>query len=396
MTEIKKLTEADFDRFYQLYLASFNYHNNERRKKAFKIRFQNSHPYGAIDTGKLVGGLWALPFEVGLETTRYKMEGLGVVMTAKNYEGKGIASDLIKNAIREMKDRHVALSYLAPFSYPFYRKFGYEHVFNTTTYSVDSKDVPKGNSGSLLKYVKSMDYADAVPLIKENYDRIVTQARGNMFRPDWWWDYLGVRYTNRKVAIAYTADGEMTGFLDYEIIDRKLHIFEWVNDLDYPDSFLKLLNYMVEVSKDIREINCAIRTAYYIGDALADPSILTTQIKPYMMARIVDLDDFMSRYPYESTFSNIVFNLTDPVLAENNGSFSISYDGSTANFKKLSEKNSPEADFEISIQQLTKLMMGGIQVEYAIRLGKITKLTDRADGFMDAMITGQPELYDYF
>lgn len=65
----------------------------------------------------------------------------------------------MEKILEDCRDRKVSLSYLAPFSYPFYRRYGYEQSFDKISYQLNSRDVPfiKKKSGK----IKRMDFEDA-------------------------------------------------------------------------------------------------------------------------------------------------------------------------------------------------------------------------------------------
>ena len=42
-----------------------------------------------------------------------------------------------------MRAEGVTLSYLAPFSYGFYRRFGYEQTFDQTHFEIQTADLPR-------------------------------------------------------------------------------------------------------------------------------------------------------------------------------------------------------------------------------------------------------------
>ncbi|MGC3083269.1 sterol carrier protein domain-containing protein, partial [Enterococcus faecium] len=50
------------------------------------------------------------------------------------------------------------------------------------------------------------------------------------------------------------------------------------------------------------------------------------QIEPYFMARIVDVQEFLQRYPFVGTDDAFHFIIEDPVAPRNNGVFAITWD----------------------------------------------------------------------
>lgn len=394
MFGVKILNKTDLNQFYQLYLAAFNYKNSPTRKAAFEIRYDNAYVYGYKKEDELVGGLWSLPFMVNFFNKMMPMEGIGVVMTNKDYQGQGVADTLLKTTLKDMYKRKTALSYLAPFSYPFYRKYGYEQVFTQATYTIEIKNLPQIIFENDQKNIRTLDFKDAIPDLKEFYHDIQPQNKGGIVRPDWWWEYLGIRHSKYKVLIYYV-EQRPASYIVYDITGQNVTIYDWQNDPKHPDSFVNLLGHMSLFISKLKQATFIANSSYYLGSAFADPSIIVMDVKPYMMARIVNLEEFIKLYPFKHQFE-VNFNLDDSLIAENNGNWKISYNGNEATIIKKTAKFSQEADFEISIQQLTKLMMGGTQFENSVRIGKIKNHSENSFKFVEALQHEEPELIDYF
>ncbi|WP_238696343.1 GNAT family N-acetyltransferase [Lactiplantibacillus plantarum] len=129
-TDYRLTSDADREAFYQLYQYAFNNHDTPARRRFFMDRYQHGWIYGRHDHGQLVSGLYSLPLAVNFHGVTYRMNGIGDVMSAPEYAGQGGAGQLLTTALTEMAANHVTLSYLAPFAYGYYRRFGYEHVFD--------------------------------------------------------------------------------------------------------------------------------------------------------------------------------------------------------------------------------------------------------------------------
>lgn len=93
----------------------------------------------------------------------------------------------MEKILEDCRDRKVSLSYLAPFSYPFYRRYGYEQSFDKISYQLNSRDVPfiKKKSGK----IKRMDFEDAKAAIRRIYEQMPENQRAGSKREDWWYTY---------------------------------------------------------------------------------------------------------------------------------------------------------------------------------------------------------------
>ena len=167
MDKLERLTKTDLNDFYQLYLYAFTNPDSAERRAFFDHRYQHSEKYGIKYDGRLGSGMLSIPFQVNFHGVKYKMNGIGDVMSYPEYGGHGAITKLMRQAFQDMLANKVALSYLAPFSYKFYRRFGYEEVFDQTIYRVKNTDLPRIRVDSQAGSMERLSLKDAIPYIKE-------------------------------------------------------------------------------------------------------------------------------------------------------------------------------------------------------------------------------------
>ncbi len=91
---------------------------------------------------RLTSQVMATPFPVNFYGQEYLMAGIGYVASYPEARGQGGINQIMEKILEDCRDRKVSLSYLAPFSYPFYRRYGYEQSFDKISYQLNSRDVP--------------------------------------------------------------------------------------------------------------------------------------------------------------------------------------------------------------------------------------------------------------
>lgn len=160
--------------FYQLYLTCFNATDSPERRQFFNFRYDHGWIFGKKAHGQFVSGLYSLPFAVNFHGVDYPMNGIGDVMSAPEAAGSGGAGELLQASLETMLQAGVTLAYLAPFSYRYYRQFGYEQVFNHMRYSISTDKIPPLHPQIKSVYVERKKWDEALPLIKPIY---ATQAQ---------------------------------------------------------------------------------------------------------------------------------------------------------------------------------------------------------------------------
>ena len=77
---------------------------------------------GWFDGEKLISQLAVYPFQVNVFGKTYDMGGLTGVGTYPEYANLGLMNKLMRQALADMQQRKQSISYLFPYSFPFYRQ----------------------------------------------------------------------------------------------------------------------------------------------------------------------------------------------------------------------------------------------------------------------------------
>lgn len=382
------LGEENFNDFYDLYLYSFNRDDSEHRKNVFKERFDNSLAYGIMNGNKLGSGLYSIPFDVNFHGVDYKMNGIGDVMSAPEFGGRGGAGTLLKQALTDMHQNHVTLSYLAPFSFGYYRQFGYEQVFDHSTVTIKNTELPRVKN-SEHGHVERIDIKDIPDALKDMYE--ANNHLGGVVRSKWWWDHMLDKHEDYKAALAYDDDNQLIGYLIYFYDDETFNIHEWINT--NVTSRQLLAKFVIKHQSIFPNFVYEAPDADLKVDILANPYSAKLQVTPYMMARIVDLEDFIKRYPVQTkNLSKIYFKVEDD-LEWNNHTWSLEINDGIVDLKNVDGEG---ADLELTIQTLTKAMFGYRNLESLAEYDFVEGDSIKIKQLDTAFVNEKPQLIDYF
>lgn len=379
------------EEIYQLYLYAFNAQDSANRRDFWNRRFQHAIPYGISVDGQIETSILSIPFETNFFGTNLKMNGISDVMSAPEASGKGGASQLMKAALQDMYDNQVTLSYLAPFAFSYYRRFGYEQVFDHVTYTMASDKLPRISKNTENVQVKRLDFSSNTDLLKSIYQQSPLAQRGGLNRADWWWDYLPKKFANRQLAVAFEHQ-QPTGYVIYERTASEFIIYEVANtDIESRQALWK---FVTKHGTTAENFIYQSPVADIDFDLVDEPYSVTTTVQLYMMARIVNLQDFLEKYP-TSTPAKFTLDVIDDVLSENNGHWTFEFDGKVRSVQK---SNVPlDTHTAITIQQLTKILFGYRSAASLVEHGKIVGWTSDNVKNLDAITVPQkPILADYF
>ncbi|APX72982.1 GNAT family N-acetyltransferase [Companilactobacillus allii] len=382
-----RLEKNDFEKFYELYLYSFNRPDNEQKKNALSDRFDHSLAYGIMNGDKLGSGLLSIPFTVNFHGVTYHMNGIGDVMSAPEFAGRGGAGTLLNQALTDMYNENVTLSYLAPFSFKYYRKFGYEQVFNHVITDIPSSKWPRiksPNSGH-IKRVRLNEVPKSARILYNNHNIL-----GGVIREDWWWDHMAYKHSDWFAALYYNDTDELDGYLFYSNENDNLIIQEWVtND---PNSYKALANFIVKHQSMFNNFIYESPDSEVKTDLLDEPYVAKVSTIPYMSARIVNLKSFIKKYPFiKHNLDPVIIDVSD-TLEWNNQTWSLSIKNGNVKFEKTSEPSSVKLD----IQTLTKAMFGIRSLNSLAHYGYVQGSTVSIDTLSKILVTEKPQLRDYF
>ncbi|WP_367365055.1 enhanced intracellular survival protein Eis [Pediococcus parvulus] len=335
MSEIHTLTAKNLDEFYQLYLYAFNNQDSEERRAFFNDRYEHSKVYGLLNGDKLSSGMLSIPFKVNFHGVTYKMNGIGDVMSYPEFGGHGAITALMRQAFADMRSDDVALSYLAPFSYEFYRRFGYEEVFDRAVYKIKNTDLPRVKLSEERGQFLRLPLEDAISLIDEVYENNAQSRNGGLKRENWWWHYLGLKHPRWQVGV-YLEDGQnASGYVIYEAAGNTFKIQEimYTNQLSYQ----YLQRFICQHESMFEEFEYASGDPKGFPDVMANPYVVNVKIMPYMMARIINLQKFVDTYPFIQKVKSLRLGVKDELIPQNNGIWRLKVNVNGTSFEKTSE-----------------------------------------------------------
>lgn len=394
MDKLEQLTQKDLEEFYQLYLYAFTNLDSKGRRTFFDHRYNHALKYGIKHNGKLGSGMLSIPFHVNFHGVKYKMNGIGDVMSYPEYGGNGAITQLMQQAFNDMLEDNVALSYLAPFSYDFYRRFGYEEVFDRTIYRVKNTDLPRVKIDKKIGSIERLTLAEAIPFIKEVYVNNPNSHNAGLIREDWWWDYLVLKHPHWQVGVYFSEDHLSAGYVIYEGLDTTFSIQEIM--FTNWESFQYLSRFICQHESMFSTFEYASGDPLGHPDILKNPSNVEVQIKPYMMARIINLETFINHYPFLKKIKSTRVAVTDKMLPANNGIWRLLINANGTSFEKISDNENNMADIRISIQELTKVLLGYRSLNELNRIGAIRGSYEAITNLDATLRKEPPMLWDYF
>lgn len=328
---IRQLSLEHLDQYNQLLRYVFQVTNRDLVNSGYEegelLRskrpvLEHANVIGWFSEDKLVSQLSVYPCQVNIHGVIMHMGGLTGVGTYPEYANLGLMSELIKVGLAGMRERGEWISYLYPYSIPFYRKKGWEIMSERMTFSILDSQLPKTREVS--GYIERRDVDDTD--VFETYDRYARNNHGAMLRGKIEWEEYW-RWENeeeRTAAVYYDQQARPAGYMLYWIARDVFHIKEmiYLNQ----EARVGLWNFVTAHYSMIDRVQGNV----FRNDPIAflmDDSQIQESIEPYFMARIVDVAAFLEQYPFTGPAEPFHFVVTDPVAEWNSGVFCVSREG---------------------------------------------------------------------
>ncbi len=359
-------------------------------EKSKKPVLKKTESFGFFDGEKLASQISIYPMQVNIYGRMYKMGGVTGVATYPEYSQHGLMSRLIKEALQNMRENHQSISMLYPYFIPYYRKKGWEIVTDIMTYTIKDTQLPKRRRTEGMVERVSIDSED----IRTVHDQFTAMRHGALKRNDLEWEeYWRWEADDVLVAVYYNLKEEPTGYLVYYISNDVFRIkeFVYINE----EAYHGLWNY---ISAHFSMIDKVVGNNYTNEPMafLLEDSEIQEEIKPYMMARIVDFEAFIRKFPFDiiSMYDDLHFIIEDPVMECNNGDFSLRWD---AKGETIVERGGTRGrTVRCNIQTLTTMFFGYRRPSYLRRIERLEADDEAVRILEDILPIDQPYFSDYF
>ncbi|MFC4653003.1 enhanced intracellular survival protein Eis [Lactococcus nasutitermitis] len=275
--------------------------------EAFYRLLDVAQPYIHRENNLLTSMIIDIPFNIYWKNSTVKMLGIGYVASYPEYRGNGAIRKLMTEILQDNYKKGTAISYLSPFSYDFYRKFGYEYAFDKKIYTVKATDFPKGKrtAGKITRQTLSEAQKD----LQEIHEQLDNQ--GSVKRDNFAWDYY-FNYKSQPYFAIYKEDEKALGYLIYDFDGMTFTIKELA--FLSQDAKQALYHFINSHAASFDTITWTAPANTQLEYDCPEPARLQIIQHPHMMARIVNLQEFLKI----NGTPDFAATITDDILPENN------------------------------------------------------------------------------
>ncbi len=388
---IVKLTEKDYPSVLELSQYAFQYRITEKEMPDALDELNAHLLYGIYEEDTLAAKLHVVPFEVMLEQTTIKMGGIGAVATYPEYRRKGYVKALMTEALSIMKKEGFLLSMLHPFYVDFYRKFGWELFCDQRVSTLSKSELRKfGEAPGTVKRFKKEDHPEAMTHIYEVYaSRYVGMVKRNRKR------WLEAIYKEFNAAVYFNSNHEPSGYLLYKIKDAKMTVGEFI-PLDQ-EARIGLWSFICQHDSMIQEFEMVTDVAEPLFFMLPEPRVKSV-VKPYAMARIVNVAEFLKAYPFcwDNLRVPLTLKVSDELAPWNNVTVELWEGHMTVQGPERPNAQESNQVIELDIRTLTTVLMGYSRPSMLQQIGRLNGTSEAVQSFESIIGNRTPLILDFF
>ena len=295
--EIRHLTTDDLEMYNALLRYAFQvteqeltetgWRDDEIKQSKFPV-LERADVLGCFDGDNLISQIAVYPLDMNIYGATRSIGFVTSVCTYPEYTGHGIMKRLMRRSLEDMREKKQSFAMLFPYSIPLYRRFGYEIISNKISYTVKDRQIPsKAQAPGYVRRVgwENRDFMDL-------HAKFASITHGCLYRNALAWEeYWRWDEDDTAVAVYYNVTGEPSGYMVYLIKDDIMHIKEMIylnhEAHDGLWEFIRAHDSMID----------EVHGNSYFNEPIAfemDDGDIREIIRPYIMGRIVDVEQFFS------------------------------------------------------------------------------------------------------
>ncbi|MDB4868386.1 MAG: family N-acetyltransferase [Cohnella sp.] len=393
MAEIRQLTADRFDERIALSEYAFQYEMSPAQKDEARAVFRPEWTYGLFgEDDRLLSALTILPFEVWVQGRKFAAGGIGGVASWPDTRRQGGVTRLLRHSLQTMRNNGQSFSTLHPFSFAFYRKYGYEMMPERKQYTIDSRWFPPRRevNGSVRLVEKKRE------LFAPMYEKFASQYNGPLVRDPEWWERK-VFSKPGKAAVYYDREGQAEGYLLYQVADRIIKVHEWVALTG--EASAGIWNFVGNHDSMADQLTVTMPEDDPLPFLLPEPR-LKQEVNAYFMSRIVDVEAFIGQYPFSPSdrADELRLRIEDAHAPWNEGDFILRIEaGGEACLERVPSGSVDDSGgLALNIATLTALLAGGRRPGFLYRIGRLQGSAEPID-VLERRVLGQVGyLADFF
>lgn len=329
--------------------------------------------------GQIVSSLACTPGSAYFGNDIVPLSAVGGVATLPDYRKSGYATMMMDRAVRMLYQNGWYTSALWPFSYHYYRKFGWEVGSEQRKYTIPVDVAAELGSTSGVRPARAGD----LPAISRLVDRFARRYNCVTVRDDLWWSCLNAGYKfefggrmdprTSRCPWVHETSGVIDGYAFFSMAGEGENRFVEVKELiaDTPKARQALISSLAV--KGIPNVTVSAPIDDGFLQEIPNPRLTEASICAGFQFRVINPPAALMLRSVDTDIEGTLgFDISDPVLR------SFSFDIEIADGAILEANIRASERLSMDIQTFSQLYSGYISPVRAAELGRIQRASDYA------------------
>ncbi|WP_166240727.1 GNAT family N-acetyltransferase [Paenibacillus turpanensis] len=402
MGEIRNLRYEELDDLYRLHQFSFQYVLSKEDLAARRANAKTEWLWGNFEGNTLTSAAVTIPLQVFIRGQAHRMSGVAGVATWPEYRRTGKVEALLVHCLKMMKERGEAVSMLAPFSFPFYRKFGWEMMTELKHYTISGEQLSPVLRWKCAGSYERVDAAKEWPLLNRMYGEFARRYNGMLVRDEHWWKTSVLRRKTGHTVVYRSEAGTPAGYLIYSVEKKTMSVKElvWLDE----EARTALWRFIANHDSMVNEVKATVPASDRLPFLLSDPRI-KQEIEPYFMFRVVDVESFAGQLAFASNYEGkLGLTIEDPYAPWNVGSYvwqvkdgrAILLERGAADDQRIRASHAEAAWLECGIQEFSAIALGAEKPALLHQTGRLGASDEAVKAWSEALPAEETFLLDFF
>lgn len=336
--------------------------------------------------GQMVSSLVCTPGQVMMTNDIVPLCAIGGVATMTEYRRFGYAGLMMEESVRTLARHGYHTSALWPFSYHYYRRYGWEIASEQRRYVIPSELAAQMSSADGVRPAIGSD----LPAIGRLVDRFARRHNCVSVRDNKWWSLIKTTYslqldgnTDLRTSHApwvHETDGEIDAYAFFRIAgegeDEQVDIREIIADTSATRA--AMLSHLATAGTPHIGFDATLDDGFL--QEIPNPRMVDARLQGGFQLRVIDpVAAIEARTAASGISGRLGLEIEDPTL----GTFDFDLEIAEGKFNRR-ESNSPDR-LSMRVQTFAQVYCGYLSATRAVELGKVTVTSNKALALADAM-----------
>ena len=326
---------------------------------------RNENNLFILEDNEIVGMLYENPYEIKILNRIEKSIYMVAVAIENQYRGEGYFKKLMEESLRNLKSQGIGIVFLHPVSSEIYKRFGFIYGSNVEKYTCQLKEIPvKTKKYKIIEISEKNNLKDLVKI----YNKSMENCNISMVKDE---ENLKKLFKETSVDGGKTygiacEDGKLQGYFTYTMDGEDIFIKELA--FENKNAFETMMWFFKTLENYYKNLQIITYEGSQLNLYLDREEILRKEVVPQIQFRILNIKEYLENiYILLNKDEEFILKIKDRLFSDE------CYRISRGEAEKVETEN---YHVEISIETLTQLITGYLNIEEALKLEKINILDE--------------------